>query len=252
MFRKSTLLLGRVVLKTQADLVAGVIIGGTTFVAGSDLREFGQPLQDPQMPNVIAQIESCGKPVVAALHGAALGDGMELTLACDARIALAARCWACPKSPWAWFPARAASSASRAIQTICSGERITADKALALRLVDEVVASDLQTHAMALVQKLAGRKCRIREESVAPEDVAAIEKTEQTTLRAGKRRPAVLADIQAVKRAARSPMDEGLARERVVFQQLRVSAEAYALRHQFFAEREAAKLPEALQAAPAR
>ena len=82
------------------------------------------------------------------------------------------------------------------------------------------------------------------------EDAAAIEQAEQTALRAGKRRPAVLAAIEAVKNAARLPIDEGLAQERAVFQQLRVSTEAYALRHQFFAEREAAKLPAALQAAP--
>lgn len=69
-------------------LQAAVIIGaGTTFIAGSDLKEFGQPLQDPQLPAIIAAIERCGKPVVAALHGAALGGGYELALGCDYRIA---------------------------------------------------------------------------------------------------------------------------------------------------------------------
>ncbi|MDP3798450.1 MAG: 3-hydroxyacyl-CoA dehydrogenase NAD-binding domain-containing protein [Polaromonas sp.] len=245
-------------LQAQPELRAGVIIGGgTTFVAGSDLREFGQPLQDPQMPAVIARIEACSKPIVAALHGAALGGGLELALACDARIALAGTLLGLPEVTLGIIPGAGGTQrlprrvgVARAIQMVCSGERITADKALALRLVDEVVAGDLQAHAMALAQRLAGRKCRIRDESVAPEDAAAIELAEQTALRAGKRRPAVLAAIEAVKNAARLPMDEGLAQERSVFQLLRVSTEAFALRHQFFAEREAAKLPAALQAAP--
>ena len=243
-------------LQTQLDLVAGVILGGgTTFVAGSDLREFGQPLQDPQMPTVIAQIEACSKPVVAALHGAALGGGLELALACDARIALAGTLLGLPEVTLGMIPGAGGTQrlprrvgVARAIQMVCSGERITADKAQALRLVDEVVAGDLQAHAVALARQLAGRKCRIRDEQVPTEDAAAIEQAEQTALRAGKRRPAVLAAIEAVKNAARLPIDEGLAQERAVFQQLRVSPEAHALRHQFFAEREAAKLPAALQA----
>ncbi len=245
-------------LQTQPNLRAGVIIGGgTTFVAGSDLREFGQPLQDPQIPTVINQIEVCSKSVVAALHGAALGGGFELALACDARIALTGTLLGLPEVTLGIIPGAGGTQrlprrvgVARAIQMICSGERIKADQALELRLVDEVVAGDLQAHAVALAQRLAGRKCRIRDESVAPEDATAIEQAEQTALRAGKRRPAVLAAIEAVKNAARLPMDEGLAQERAVFQQLRVSTEAFALRHQFFAEREAAKLPAALQAAP--
>jgi len=245
-------------LQTQPDLVAGVIIGGgSTFVAGSDLREFGQPLQDPQMPSVIALIEACSKPMVAALHGAALGGGFELALACDARISLAGTLLGLPEVTLGMIPGAGGTQRltrrvgmARAIQMVCSGERITADKALALRLVDAVVVGDLQAHAVALAEQLAGRKCRIRDESVVSEDTAAIEQAVQAALRAGKRRPAVLAAIEAVKNAALLPIDEGLAQERAVFQQLRVSPEAYALRHQFFAEREAAKLPAELQAAP--
>ena len=209
-------------LQTQPDLVAGVIIGGgTTFVAGSDLREFGQPLQDPQMPTVIARIEDCHKPVVAALHGAALGGGFELALACDARIALAGTLLGLPEVTLGMIPGAGGTQrlprrvgVARAIPMVCSGERITADKALELRLVDAVVAGDLQAQAVALAQQLAGRKCRIRDESVAPEDAGTIEQAVQAALRAGKRRPAVLAAIEAVKNAARLPIDEGLAQDR--------------------------------------
>jgi len=233
------------------DLHAGVIIGGgATFMAGSDLREFGQPLQEPQLPSVIAAIEACSKPVVAALHGAALGGGLELALGCDARIALAGTVLGLPEVTLGIIPGAGGTQRlprraglARSLQMVCSGERIKADEAKALRLLDQVVASDLQQHALALAASLTGRKCRIRDESPPTEDAALLAQAAQAALRAGKGRPAVLAAIEAVRDAARLPFDEALARERAVFQQLRVSTEAAALRHQFFAERDAVRLP---------
>jgi 3-hydroxyacyl-CoA dehydrogenase len=244
-------------LMAAPELRAGVIIGaGTTFVAGSDLREFGQPLQDPQVPAVLAAIDACPKPIVAALHGAALGGGLELALACDARIALSGTVLGLPEVTLGIIPGAGGTQRLprrvglvRGIQMVCSGERIKAEAALQLGLVDEVVTTDLQAHAVALARKLSG-KCRISEESVPAEDAAAVSQAEQAALKAGKRRPAVLAAIEAIKDAARLPFAEGMARERAVFQQLRVSTEAFALRHQFFAERDAVRLPAEIQASP--
>ena len=70
--------------KSSAAVIIG---GGNTFIAGSDIKEFSQPLAEPHLPTVISAIENCPKPVVCALHGAALGGGFELALGCDARIA---------------------------------------------------------------------------------------------------------------------------------------------------------------------
>jgi 3-hydroxyacyl-CoA dehydrogenase len=244
-------------LAHDTALKAGVIIGsGSTFIAGSDLREFGQPLADPQLPQVLAAIEACPKPVVAALHGAALGGGLELALACDGRIALAGTVIGLPEVTLGIIPGAGGtqrlprrSGAVRAIGMICSGERIGAQEALALRLVDEVASDDLPGRAVALARRLGG-KCRIREEAVPAESPEAIERAAQAALRAGKNRPAVVAAIAAVRDAIERPFDEGLARERAVFQTLRTSTEAFALRHQFFAERDAVRLPESLQATP--
>ena len=78
-------------LAADPALRAGVLIGaGSTFVAGSDLREFGQPLQEPQLPGVLAAIEACAKPVVAAIHGPALGGGLEVAMSAHYRVALPA------------------------------------------------------------------------------------------------------------------------------------------------------------------
>jgi len=244
-------------LMADPALRAGVIVGGgKTFMAGSDLREFGQPLEEPQLPGVLAAIEACSKPVVAALHGAALGGGLELALACDARIALAGTLLGLPEVTLGIIPGAGGTQRLprrtgqvRAVEMICSGERIRAEAARALGLVDEVVAADLQAHAVALARNLPG-KCRISEEAVPEQTSAQIEQAEQAALRAGKRRPAVLAAIAAIKNAAGLPFAEGLARERAVFQHLRTSTEAFALRHQFFAEREAVRLPADVQAAP--
>ena len=102
-------------LAADDGLVAGVIIGsGGTFVAGSDIREFGKPLQPPELPSIIADIERCPKPIVAAIHGAALGGGFELALGCDARIAAADAVVGLPEVQLGMIPAPAEHSACRA------------------------------------------------------------------------------------------------------------------------------------------
>ena len=244
----------------EADLTlqAAVLIGaGNTFIAGSDLREFGQPLADPQLPAVIAAVERCSKPVVAALHGAALGGGFELALGCDARVAAPGTVVGLPEVTLGIIPGAGGTQrlprlvgVPRAIRMICSGERLSADAALDSGIVDLVANGDLLAAAVAHARSLAGRKRRLRERAVPETDAAASEEASQAALKAGKRRPAVQAAIDAVAESAHLPIDEALAHERVVFQRLRISREAFALRHQFFAERDSAKHPSLSGAVP--
>ena len=117
-------------------------------------------------------------------------------------------------------------------------------------LIEEAVDTGLRSAAIAHARGLAGRKCRIRDEVVPADDPVVIESAVQSALRAGKHRPAVVAAVEAIRASLQQPIDDALADERAVFQQLRRSAEAFALRHQFFAEHEAIKLPQAVMTAP--
>jgi 3-hydroxyacyl-CoA dehydrogenase len=235
----------------DSQVSAVVIIGGgTTFISGSDLREFGKPIADPQWPEVFAAIEACEKPVVAALHGAALGGGFELTMACDARVALSGTVVGLPEVTLGIIPGAGGTQRlprlvgiPRAIAMIASGERVPAEAALSLGLVDKVVTSDLRSESLAWAGTMQGRKRKVRDLLVTACDESSIAKASESALRAGKNRPAVRAAIDAVVSAGSLSIDEGLAQERATFQLLRTSREARALRHQFFAERETAKQP---------
>ncbi len=104
-------------------LRALVLIGaGRSFIAGADIREFDMPLRDPQMPAVIAAIESCEKPVVAAIHGAALGGGFELALGCDARIAMADAVVGLPEVTLGIIPGAGGTHAAAATGRACGGD----------------------------------------------------------------------------------------------------------------------------------
>jgi 3-hydroxyacyl-CoA dehydrogenase len=244
--------------KNNAAFQAAVIVGaGSTFVAGADIREFGKPMQEPILPEVIRAIEDCGKPVVAALHGAALGGGFELALACDARVADDKTVVGLPEVSLGIIPGAGGTQmlprrvgVSRAIRMICGAQRISAKEAQSLNLLDEVVTGELLDAAIAFARHMQGKKCRIRDEAVPAEGPALIQQAAEEAMRAGKRRPAVEAAIEAIKSAAVLSIDDGLADERAVFLQLRLSREAYALRHVFFAERDSAKLPAELNAKP--
>ncbi|GAA0769874.1 3-hydroxyacyl-CoA dehydrogenase NAD-binding domain-containing protein [Ideonella azotifigens] len=237
-------------VRAEDSLRGAVLIGASnTFIAGSDLREFGQPLAEPQLPTVIRAIEDCGKPVVAALHGAALGGGFELALGCDARIAAPGTVVGLPEVTLGIIPGAGGTQRlprivgiPRAIGMICSGERINSAAALAAGLIDAEAAGDLRSAAVAHARQLAGKQ-RLRDRAVPAADAAAVAEASAAALKAGKRRPQVQAAIDAIVATATVGIEEGLSNERAVFQRLRVSREAFALRHQFFAERDSAKHP---------
>ncbi|MBF6989124.1 MULTISPECIES: 3-hydroxyacyl-CoA dehydrogenase NAD-binding domain-containing protein [unclassified Cupriavidus] len=245
-------------LSSVPSLEAGVLIGaGNTFIAGSDLREFGKPLERPELPAVIAAIETCEKPVVAALHGAALGGGFELALGCDARVGSRNLVVGLPEVTLGMIPGAGGTQRlprligiPAAIDWVCSGKRVAAEGALKVGVLDEIANGDLLECAVQYARKMGGKR-RLRDISVPPADSAAVAIAEAAALRQGKGRPQVAAAIEAVKSSVRLPVDEALKAERAVFTDLRMSNDAFALRHLFFSEREALKHPELRDVEPA-
>jgi 3-hydroxyacyl-CoA dehydrogenase len=183
------------------------------------------------------------------MHGAALGGGLELALACDSRVALDGTVVGLPEVTLGIVPGAGGTQRltrvvgiPKAISLICSGERLPVHVALELGIVDKVVKGQLREEAVALARGLQA-KARVRDRATPASDQGVVAHAATSAIKAGKRRPAVEAAIALVKSAATMPIDEALAQERQVFQALRSSNEARALRHQFFAEREAARYP---------
>lgn len=239
-------------LAADPTIMGTVLIGaGKTFIAGSDLKEFGAPIEEPQLPAVIAALENCRKPVVAALHGAALGGGYELSLGCDARVASPGTIVGLPEVTLGMIPGAGGTQRlprlvgiANAIGLICAGTRVEAARALEMGMIDAVANGDLRTFAVSYARGMEGRRCRVRDIPPPSEDAATIREATQAALKAGRHRPQVAAAIKAVIASSSTPIDEALAAEREVFQKLRVGSEAFALRHLFFSEKESVKRPE--------
>ncbi len=227
--------------KSSAAVIIG---GGSTFIAGSDIKEFSQPLAEPHLPSVISAIENCPKPVVCALHGAALGGGFELALGCDARIALEGALVGLPEVTLGIIPGAGGTQrlprligVEKSIEFICAGTRIKADEAFKLGIINKLVKEDLLANAIQFARSLIGQKNRIRDIATPKAEASSVLGATQKALKAGKNRPNVHKAIEVITNALTFPIDQGLAIEREVFQELRIATEAKALRHQFFAER---------------
>src|SRR5499427_4958456 len=240
--------------------VQAVVItcAGRTFIAGADITEFGKPPTEPSLHAVLDLIESSSKPVVAAIHGTALGGGLEVTLACHYRVAVKTARFGLPEVKLGLLPGAGGTQRlprvvgpQKALQMIVSGDPIGADEALAAGLVDQIVDGDLTATGAAFAEKVLDekrplKKIRDLDEKVAaargkPEIFANFRKSVARQTR-GFRAPENC--IKAIEAAVTLPFEEGVARERELFVELMNSPESKAQRYFFFAEREAAKIPD--------
>ncbi|SMF04230.1 short chain enoyl-CoA hydratase /3-hydroxyacyl-CoA dehydrogenase [Tistlia consotensis] len=229
---------------------------GRTFSGGADITEFGKPPREPGLSAVIRHCESLAKPVVAAIRGVALGGGLELALACHARVAAPDARLGLPEVKLGLLPGAGGTQRlprvvgpEAAVEMIVTGTPIAAAKAATLGLVDGIVEDDLvagaTAHARALVEsRQTPVPVRDREDRLAAtrRDPSAFEaKAKQLTQRT-RGLEAPLACVRAVRMALDTPFDEALSRERALFTELLDGFQSKAQRHLFFAEREATKV----------
>jgi 3-hydroxyacyl-CoA dehydrogenase len=251
----------------DAGAAALVILGaGRTFIAGADIREFGKPLTPPDLNEVIGRIEASPKPVIAALHGTALGGGLEVALGCHYRGAVASAQVGFPEVKLGLLPGAGGTQrlprligVEPALEIIVSGDPVPAPKAHALGIVDEIVPGDLRAGAVELAARVAAEKRPLRKIGASDEKLLAARSNPAVfeTFRTGIARQArgYLAPfkcIEAVQAAVTLPFDAGLRRERELFVECLLSPQSRAQIHAFFAEREATKIPDVPKDTPVR
>ncbi|RVD38794.1 3-hydroxyacyl-CoA dehydrogenase [Mesorhizobium sp. M4A.F.Ca.ET.020.02.1.1] len=242
-------------LRDDATVRAIVIVcAGRTFVAGADITEFSKPVQQPELRAIVALLETIAKPMVAAIHGTALGGGLELALGCHFRVADAGAKLGLPEVKLGLLPGGGGTvrlprlvGAAKALGMIVSGTPISAGEAKAAGLVDAVFDGDLIAQAVRFAGEAAAKggsfaPVRERRDRVAETDLAAFDRQAAELARKARGLEAPLACAEAVRNAITLPFDEALAAERALFVKLVAGDQSRAQRHLFFAEREAAKI----------
>jgi 3-hydroxyacyl-CoA dehydrogenase len=236
---------------------AMVIIGhGRSFIAGADIRGFGTNRKRlPLGQRVYDVLDAAQKPVVAAIHGYALGGGLEIAMACHYRIALPSAKVGLPEVLIGILPGGGGTQRlprlagpKAALDMIVSGRHVPAREAAKLGILDEVLpeASDLHATSVAFAHRITERRPlpRVRDRAVKLSDPGIFDATRQAIARRARNQKAPYNCIAAVEAACTLPFDEGIRREQELFAELENADEARALRYAFFAEREVAKLPD--------
>ncbi|WP_375460336.1 3-hydroxyacyl-CoA dehydrogenase NAD-binding domain-containing protein [uncultured Enterovirga sp.] len=254
--------------QASADPTAKAIVlicAGRTFIAGADISEFGKPPKGVPLLEMIAIIESAPKPVVAAIHGTALGGGLETALGCHYRVAVPSAKVGLPEVKLGIVPGAGGTQRlprvvgpERALAMITSGEHVPAGKAHEAGLIDEIVPEGaLREGAIAFARKVVAenrplRKVRDLSDKVEaargkPEIFADFRKANARKFRGFE---APEGCIQAVEAAVTLPFDDGLAKEREIFLGLVSGTQSKAQRYVFFAEREVRKIPDLPDSTP--
>jgi 3-hydroxyacyl-CoA dehydrogenase len=236
-----------------------LICKGRTFIAGADITEFGKEPQGPSLFEALDMIENSNKPVIAAIHGTALGGGLEVALTCHYRIAIPSAKCGLPEVQLGLLPGAGGTQrlprvvgVEKALQMVTSGQHVSAKECLKMGLVDELASEEkLLEDAVILAKKIVSEKrplVKIRDmnEKV---DAAKGNETIFSEFRKSiaRRARGFLApeyNIQCIEAAVNLPFDEGIKTERKLFMELVTSNQSAAQRYAFFAQRQVAKIPD--------
>jgi 3-hydroxyacyl-CoA dehydrogenase len=245
----------------EADADASVqaivlVCAGRTFIAGADITEFGKPPMAPSLIEVITDIDNVKKPTIAAIHGTALGGGLEVTLGCHFRVATKDAKFGLPEIKLGLIPGAGGTQRlprlvgiEKALPIILSGNPIGAAQALKDGLIDEIVEGDLTKGAIGFAQKVVAEKRPLKRVSEMEEKLASIRANPDAygeiaakAVGRAKGLKAPMAAVEAIKWTLDVPFAEATKRERNKFIELLVTEESKSQRHAFFAEREATKV----------
>ena len=236
-----------------------LICDGRTFIAGADITEFAKPgVKSASLNDVFDALENSTKPVVAAIHGTALGGGLEVALTCHYRVAVASAKVGLPEVKLGLLPGAGGTQrlprltgAEKALAVMTSGDQIPAAEAVSLGILDALVEGDLRAGAIAFAQDkvAAGEKpprVRDRQEKVEADraDPGMFDRFRKANARSFRGQLAPEMIIQCIAAAVRLPFDEGIQVERELFGKVMASTQSAAMRYMFFAERQANKIPD--------
>jgi 3-hydroxyacyl-CoA dehydrogenase len=238
----------------KAGAKAIVLMGtGRGFSAGAEMTEFGKPRQAPGLNEVFDAIENSKAPVIAAIHGHALGGGLELALACQARVAAPNAQIGLPEVKRGFVPGAGGTQrlprliGMEALAMIVSGDPVSGTKAGQLGIVDAVLDGELEKAAIAWARANAGRQftlARNRTDKTQGQDMAAFDAAAKTLLARSRGQESPKGCAECVRAAFTMPFQEGLEIERETFARLVAGEQSKALRHIFFGEREVARIPD--------
>jgi len=240
--------------KVNAIVLRG---SGKAFSGGADIREFGTPKawMEPNLLSLIRYVEQSDKPVIAAIHAVVMGGGLELALGCHYRICARGTQVALPEVKLGLLPGAGgtqrlprAIGLQHALNMIVSGSTVMSERFAGTRLFDQIVDGDPLPAALAFAEKVVSegsRKPLVRDLSVRePHAEAYLQFARNVVQSSSKGYPAPMNCLEAVAASVKLPFDEGLKRERALFVELMATEESRALRHLFFAERSASKIPD--------